>query len=238
MSWEIGKLKKVTIELYGDEKGKLLAKALDSIFENLDFAIFHHTELKQLIESHSENKSKPQDYFKLVFTNDLDVLNDEHYFKVACKAHILAILRCLHCTPDLLAHVIYYSLNLVAIKPLGERNITLFHVKELLRERLIFPKILALLHEFSSNKDYLHFIALINHTKHRSNITPQLTYSLVEPVNKAHKFNFESFYYDKKKYPQVDSLDFLHQSYDYLSENVIAIGCHINQIILEQRIKL
>ncbi|TEW53549.1 hypothetical protein E2R68_12070 [Psychromonas sp. RZ22] len=234
MNWEIGKLKKVALELYGDEHGKLLAKALDSIFENQDFARFHYDELKQLIESHSENKTRPQDYFRLVFINDVDVLNDEHHFKVACKAHIFALLRCLHCTPDLLAHVIYYSLNLEVIKPLGERNISLFNVKKLLCEKEVFPDVLASLNDFSSDENYLHLIALINHTKHRSNITPQLTYSLVEPVNKAHKFNFEAFCYDKKKYPATEALSFLHQSYDYLSENVIEIGCQINQLVLEK----
>ncbi|WP_025672951.1 hypothetical protein [Salinivibrio socompensis] len=58
MTWYIKELKDNVSELYGEEQAKALSIALDSIFENQDFARFHYAEVQRLIKGHMAGRDR------------------------------------------------------------------------------------------------------------------------------------------------------------------------------------
>ena len=112
MSWSLTELKNSIETLHGTEQVKLLSPCLESIFQNQDFARYHYSELNRLVQEHFDGLEDKTNYLKLILTNDIEVINNEHDYGIAYKAHILAILKNLHSISDLLAHAIYFALGL------------------------------------------------------------------------------------------------------------------------------
>jgi hypothetical protein len=169
MSWSILDLKTKVLEKYGEEQINLLTPSLESIFENQEFSRFHYSEFQRFIDSHVDGKNSSKDYIGLVITNYHDVKNEEHEFKIACKANVMALVRSLHSISDLLAHTIYYSLglNLSTQTKLTPRKISLYNIKK----KLKFVEGSSLLSKelkvFSTHTDFEYLDSLVNHSKHR-----------------------------------------------------------------------
>ncbi|MDV7106246.1 hypothetical protein R3X26_17760 [Vibrio sp. TH_r3] len=234
MTWDIRILKNNVAKCYGNDQKNRLTKSLESIFENQDIARFHYAELMKMIEGHSQGKNKPQDYFRLVFCDDDEKLNVEYWFKVGCKAHIIALLRTLHCTADLLAHVLYYSLNLKERKSLSENQISWCKVKNILENDCKYRDLLTFANDLLECENILYLDALVNHTKHRHNITPKLNYSLVKTGLETYNFIFDSFSYKGITYPSREAIPFLHEAYDHQGKNLIDFGNKINHLVIKQ----
>ena len=233
MSWSIINLKNTITEMFGKDQINLVEPSLESIFENQDFSRFHYSELQRLITSHVDGKNSSEDYFKLVMTNDNDVKNDEYEFKIACKANIMAFVRSLHSNADLLAHTIYYSLGLNLSKEteLNPRQINIFNIKTKLEKMQGTCSLINELNNLTDHKDFKYLNSLVNHSKHRANISSNLTYQLKNTGKSIYQFFFQKFEYDKINYEEQSTDSFLNREYDRQSEAVIVIGNTINECV-------
>ncbi len=72
--------------------------------------------------------------------------------------------------------------------------------------------------------------ALVNHTKHRGAIEPQLS---IMPSHRAapYAMEFGPFAYDDVKYPQCELEDVLAPSYEAASHAIVATGNAINLVL-------
>jgi hypothetical protein len=233
MNWSILDLKTKVLERYGEEQINLLTPSLESIFENQDFSRFHYSEFQRLIDSHVDGKSSGKDYIGLVLTNSHDVKNEEHEFKIACKANIMALVRSLHSISDLLAHTIYYSLglNLNTQTKLTPRNISLYNIKEKLEFVESYSLLRKELKVFSTHTDFEYLNGLVNHSKHRSNITSKLTYKLKHTGKNVYQFNFDSFNYGENNFAEQHVDEYINREFNRQSEAIIVIGNLINDFV-------
>lgn len=230
MNWSTQDLKNSIRDMFNEDQVSLANASLESIFQNLEFSRYHYMELERLINSHLSGISTEADYFHLVITNDSDVLNKEDEFKTACKANIMAFLRSIHCNADLLAHVIYYSLglNLNLKTKLNPKYLNLKKVKEKLIEINRSEVLIEALDKLTNHHDYIYLNGLVNHTKHRANITSNLNYEIVKKGKDVYKFHFPPFEYDDEKYEKKSVYSFLHSEFDRQYEQIIEIGNKVN----------
>jgi hypothetical protein len=230
MSWSIQDLKSIILDMFNEAQVELARAPLESIFQNQDFSRYHYTELERLIGLHLDDISTEKDYFHLVITNDLDVLNKEDEFKTACKANIMAFLRSIHCNTDLLAHAIYYSLglNLNEKTKLSLKYLNFKKVKDKLSEINGSESLIEALDKFTNHHNYTYLNGLVNHTKHRANITSNLNYAIAKTGKDVYKFYFPPFEYEEEKYEKKSVYSFLHNEFDRQSEQIIEIGNKIN----------
>jgi hypothetical protein len=230
MSWYIQDLKNIILDMFNEDQVELASAPLESIFQNLEFSRYHYMELERLINLHLSGISTEKDYFQLVMTNDFDVLNKEDEFKTACKANIMAFLRNIHCNADLLAHFIYYSmgLNLNKKTELNLKYLNLKKVKDKLSEINGSESLVEAIGEFTNHHHYIYLNGLVNHTKHRANITSNLDYEIVKKGKDVYKFNFPPFEYDEEKYEKKSVYSFLHSEFDRQSEQIIEICNKVN----------
>jgi hypothetical protein len=230
-TWDLKELKDHIEKKYGEKQKNLSTRSLDSIFENQDFARYHYTEVKRLITEHMSGKETEKDYFRLVMSTDKTVRESEYQFSTSCKAHIISLLRHLHSIPDLLSHVIYFCLgfNIDNKNHLDDNKISLYNVKKLLQKDKKYQDLLESLLILTDSDDFRYLKVLGNHTKHRANVIPKLSYSLEFKGEKVYKFSFEAF----NEYPQKPAVDFLNNEFNRGSEQIIIIGNKINKLVLK-----
>ncbi|MFA0570173.1 hypothetical protein [Vibrio gallaecicus] len=233
ISWDHPELKSSLEKRYGLGHQELAFKSLDSIFQNQDFSRYHYSEIDRLISEHMTDKKSVKDYFRLVMSTDANVKESEFIFRTSCKAHIISLLRHLHCAPDLLAHTIYYCLgfNLNDESFLEESKVTLYQVKLILKQKSEYKSLLKLVNCLTNNDDYKYLQDWGNHTKHRANVVPNLTYSLVSTGKDIYNFTFEAFSFKGREYPVESVMSFLNREYDRESEQIILIGMEINKLV-------
>ena len=180
VQWSLVDLKNTISDLYGREQVKLISPSLESIFQNQDFARYHYSELNRLVEEHFDVLDDKQNYLKLILTNDADVRNKEHDYGIAYKANIMALLKNLHSISDLLAHTIYFALglNLKAQTKINPRYLNLQKVADKLTNINGASDLVNELNALTSHEDSIYLNCLVNHSKHSSNIAPNLSYEL------------------------------------------------------------
>jgi hypothetical protein len=233
ISWDHPELKNLLEIRYGKGHQELAFKSLDSIFQNQDFSRYHYSEFNRLIEEHMTDKGAAKDYFQLTMSRDIDVRNSEFLFSTSCKAHIISLLRHLHCSPDLLAHTIYYclGLNLDAESFLEESKVTLYQVKLILKRKSKYKDLLELVNAFTKNNDYQYLQDWGNQTKHRANVVPNLSYRIVATGKDIYNFTFEAFSFKGRNHSSESVISFLNREYDRESEKIILIGNEINKLV-------
>ncbi len=232
VQWSLIDLKNTISNLYGAEQVKLISPSLESIFQNQDFARYHYSELNRLVEEHFEGLDDDQDYLKLILTNDVDVRNKEHDYGIAYKANIMALLKNLHSISDLLAHAIYFALGL-NLKEKTEINPKYLNLKKVIDKLANIDGASDLVNDLNaltSHEDNIYLNSLVNHSKHRSNISPNLSYELAKTGVDSYKFSFQEFDYDEVSYGSKLVKPFLNNMYNYQSESIIKIGNKINTL--------
>jgi hypothetical protein len=233
ISWDHPELKSLLEKRYGKGHQELAFKSLDSIFQNQDFSRYHYSEINRLITEHMTSKETAKDYFCLSMSMDIDVRESEFLFSTSCKAHIISLLRHLHCAPDLLAHTIYYclGLNLNEDSFLEASKVTLYQVKLILKRYNKYKPLLKLVNSFTNNNDYKYLQDWGNHTKHRANVVPNLSYRIVATGKDIYNFTFEAFSFKGRKHPLESVMSFINREYDRESEQIILIGIEINKLV-------
>jgi hypothetical protein len=235
MQWSLKALKENIYTLYGDEQLKLVSPSLDSIFENQDFVRYHYSELNRLVKEHMEGIDGAHDYVDLILTNEIDILNKQYDYGISYKANIMALVRNLHSINDLLAHTIYFSLGLNLIKKtqIKPRCLNLYQVKEKLKHIKNATGLISDLEKMMSHEDNQYLNSLVNHSKHRANIAPKLSYELNNSGADIYKFSFQEFEYDDITYEKKLADPFLNSMYDHQSQLIIEIGNKINLLVAE-----
>ena len=233
VSWDLPELKNLLEKRYGVGHQELAFESLDSIFQNQDFSRYHYSEINRLISEHLAVNKTSKDYFNLRMSNDEEVRESEFSFSTACKAHIISLLRHLHCSPDLLAHTIYYCLgfNLSDDCSLKAREITLYKVKKILESKSEYNKLFELINGFTGNVDYEYLQAWGNHTKHRASIVPSLSYRIVAEGTEIYNFTFEVFSYQDKEYSTETVISFLNREFNRESVQILLIGSELNYLV-------
>jgi hypothetical protein len=233
ISWDQPELQNLLEARYGKGHQEIAFKSLDSIFQNQGFSRYHYSEINRLILDHMKENESEKDYFHLRMSRDVAVRDSESIFSLSCKAHIISLLRHLHCSPDLLAHTIYYclGLNLNEESFLEASKVTLYQVKKILKRETEYIHLLKLINCFTNGNDYKYLQDWGNHTKHRANIVPNLSYRIVAEGKEIYNFKFEPFSFKGKEHPTVSVMGFLNREYDRQGEQIILIGVEINKLV-------
>ncbi|MBB1386498.1 hypothetical protein H5119_13265 [Pseudoalteromonas sp. SG45-5] len=228
-TWKTVKLRSHVNEIQKEVLFLEMSRALDSINENMEFCFYHYKEIESLIANHMA-RNADNNYFQLRFTEDESVKNNEYQFTVACKAHIIALIRTLHSLPDLIAHVIYISLglNLKNETKIGRKqNIDFKVIKRILENKSEYEKLSAKMDELVTCEEYKYFNRLANNIKHKSNIRPNLTYNLKGKGRNIYEFNFDAF----ENYPKRPALAFIENEFKREHDLIVCIGNMLNQFI-------
>ncbi|BCK05129.1 hypothetical protein VCSRO162_3320 [Vibrio cholerae] len=227
--WHIKELKADVTALFGREQTSALSSSLDSIFENYDFARYHYSEIKRLINNHMLGKKYPAEYLMLALTTDAEVLNAEIEFKLAYRANVFALLKNLHSISDFLAHVVYYSFGLNHDKSTSIEcdKLNLYQVKKSLEKRKELCDILASLETLTNHSDYKYLRDVVNHTKHRSNILSDFTYDPNQHGEGIYQISFKPF----GIHGEVSVNDYLNREYNRENALIIELGNKLNQSV-------
>ena len=230
--WDIAETRRLIEYHHGREQLDLAKPSLRSVNERLRHARYHFQEAKRLLKTHIDDRFEGEDVFKLMFPEGLEEWNalDEWFMKV--EANMIACAQSIHSIPDTLAHVIHFALGLNrGDKPQRERDVNARSVATALAARA--PAYLEVEHTFRAIKDNLSFAmlnAVVNHTKHRGAIKPQL--SLMPSDRPApYAMEFGPFAYDNVKYPQRELEEVLAPSYEAASHVIVATGNAINSVL-------
>ena len=209
-----------------------MSRALDSINENMEFCSYHYKEIESLITNHMK-KNADNSYFKLVLTADESVKINEYQFTVACRAHIIALIRTLHSLPDLIAQVIYFSLglNLINKTNLGKKNIDFRGVKRILKNNSEYKNLSAKMDELVTCEEYKYFNRLVNNVKHKSNVRPKLTYNFKGKGRDIYEFNFDAF----ENFAKRPALRFIEEEFKREHDLIVCIGNRLNQYIASKK---
>lgn len=213
-TWNISALEDRLRHQFDAEHSKKTLRSLESVIENQGFCHFHYKEVF-LLQNEKEvtGKSIGRTFTKRIRKQDGD-------FITAIRAHTNALLRCLHSNSDLLAHFIYFCLNLERSQEtvIGENSINLYRLKEKIENKFEYENLHSLLVAYTKGDDYKYLKDWGNHTKHWSNISVQLTYNLKEVSGAIYSWNFEAFSFRENSYPKKDALAFIEREYNRQSE--------------------
>jgi hypothetical protein len=241
MTWNRKKLEDDIEILFGKDQLKLLSPCLETIEEKEFYATYHLNEVERLINE--ELKKIALDNAKLTeisYDEDSKESKNAHLVIKKSGAHIIACLQSLHSLADVLAHVIYYALNMdnVAKTKMDTRRINAYSVLEKLdlvgNANLIKTNYDSLI----KDDEFVYLSANVNRSKHRSiikrkfwiNMDPNKEYS-------ANSLEFYKFEFNGKPHAQRRVVEFIKNEHSRIDTLVNEIGNEINKYV-SNRLKL
>jgi hypothetical protein len=229
MSWDLNILRQEVVKQYGQEQLDKLDPCLNSIAERLAFSRLYFQKSKVALDKDLHDKTDKASLFKLVLPYESEERKEFEECKFIARAHILSCIQNIHCTTDILSHVIYYSLKLDNASK--ERDINLKNVKHWLRGDIECDSLRKMIDELISHDDYKYLVALVNHSKHRSIIEPYFNVNLRKQGRDMQEMRFRRFSFNRKEHPSRHVFKFIESEYERESSQIINIGNEINRIV-------
>jgi len=229
MIWDLKILRQSIEKLYGQEYLAKLSPSLNSIVERQEFGRLYFYEAKNALKNILDKKTDQKSLLRLVLpfeTEERKIFEDR---KFIAKAHILSCLQNMHSVPDILSHVIYYSINIKKAK--NEKHINIKNVHEWIKEKVKLNSLDAMLDKLITHDDYEYLSALVNHSKHRSIIDSYFNVNLRKHGKDMQEIKFRNFEYDGKEYPSRLVYEFIESEFERESLLIIDIGNEVNRIV-------
>lgn len=233
--WHLNETQDLVLTKFGRDQLELVRPCLQSVSDRQWYAGYHFREVHRLLDSFVSARLSNACLPELVFGQDEEATDDFNRFLLEAGAHALACVQSMHATADILAHVVYFSLGInLSAQPLAERFVSLKKVIARLQQEATAGAIYDLLHEMSSGGNFEHLSALSNLSKHRSIIRPSLNEDWTGAAPERHTLKIPSFWYEKKRYPEVAVKDFLEPEYGRCSKLVVDTGNALNALLRTQ----
>ncbi len=234
MTWNLKELKNDIETLFGKEQLELLSPCLETIADKNFYVHYHYNEIERLINE--ELKEIESENNKLI--NLIDDTGEEHKkvlleIRKAC-AHIIACLQSLHSIADVLAHVIYFALNMdndTGTK-LDSTKIYASSVSGKLNLISGANPIKTVFDSLIKDDGFRYLSAIVNCSNHKNlintnfwiNSDPDKEYS-------AKSLEFYAFKFKRKNYAQKRVIEFIKNEYSRIDSLVIEIGIEINNFV-------
>ena len=233
MEWNLNELRKEVTRSQGKVASFKLSSFLNSICERQEFARYHFHEARDSLSQYMDDSIPEMELFRLAFSGKGETREDFSERKFKARANVLACVQSTHAVSDILAHAIYYALNLDCAKT--ERDITIASVIRWLQTRSEYTVLCGLLNELVSHDDYGYMCALANHSKHRSIVSLGLNFNFRKAGNEMKELVFPDFSYGGKQYSKRMVFEFLESECDRQNRSIVSIGNVINALAKEMR---
>ncbi len=234
MAWNRKELENDIETLFGKEQLELLSPCLDTIDEKKFNATYHLNELERLINE--ELKVIAPDNHKLISLID-DTGEEGEKAKLVyrkARANIIACLQSLHSLADVLAHVIYFALNMDndTLTRVGSRKRYDSTVSGKLTTISGTNPLKSVFDSLIKDDEFVYLSAVVNCSKHRSiintlfgiNLDPNKEYS-------AKDFKFYAFEFNGINYNQRPVIEFIKNEYSRINSLVVEICIKINNYV-------
>lgn len=217
--------------------------AADALARELSFATFHGHEALGLIDRAQVPRggsNEPHGYAVLSqffeeFNRDVsDRPLREASFKAS--AHLVACLRCAHISTDLLAPVIYWSLDLSNSlpKPIAETSLSPAKIHGAIVAAGIHSRVAVSLEQLLTLPAYRYIRAFSNATKHRGFVGAGLSIALDFMDGPRPGLRISRFSYDTD-YPEQQAKEFLQAGYRQVAKGIIRVGRSVNAELASPR---
>ncbi|MGR3303258.1 MAG: hypothetical protein ACUZ8I_12245 [Candidatus Scalindua sp.] len=234
MTWNRKELENDIENLFGKEQLELLSPCLETIKEKKFNATYHLNEVERLINE--ELKRIAPDNHKLISLIDDTGEEGEKVLLVYrnARAHIIACLQSLHSIADVLAHVIYFALNMdnddvtrvdstrrYASTVSGKLN----SISGANTLKIVFDSLIK-------DDEFVYLSAVVNCSKHRTLIKTWFRINL--DLNKeynANIFEFYAFEFNGRNYNQRRVIEFIKNEYSRIDSFVNEISIEINNFV-------
>lgn len=232
MEWNIAELKALVTEQHGIEQASMLEPCLESIKDRQRYLRYHFDEakssLKDVVFSCTENSS----IMKAIFDEAHSGPNNKReYSKLKMEANLIGCVQSLHTIPDILSHVIYYSLNFNFETPLAENQVKPEKILGLMKHKSKLCNLKELFRSIIKNENYDYLSALVNHSKHKSIIKPIYTLRLTKSENNKQEIEFGEFRKNRKCYPSKPAFEFIEAEFERQTKIIIEAGNELNFIL-------
>ena len=226
-TWNLEALRDAVQQRYGGEQKDTFNAPLNSVIQRGEFAKYHYTEAKRLLEAATAAHIELGDMMMLILGNDTaSVAFRQARFQAA--AHITACVQNMHATADILAHTVYFALgmNLDPALWLKPRNISMAQVIK----KVPIEAIQQLLSALVEDEGFLYLSALNNHSKHRSIVDIPFSIDLT-PNPGPPGLKFAAFEYDDQMFTERLAMPTLDKEYGRQSKLIIGIGQLLNSTL-------
>jgi hypothetical protein len=242
-SWDVDITRKHLENLYGHERFDLyqqkridfLRPYLQSVLDRRTYAGIHFHDLQTLFDEFVQTNLQKSSVIKFRIGEDRQAQNKLDDFIRRIGAYFIACIHSIHSVPDILAHVIYYSLAMDTDKSkLSLVSIGSDSVIKKLESVADATDLRNLMVNLVKGGSFPHLSALSNHSKHRSLIPHLLRESLLSEQPDRHTIRISTFEYKNEIYPEVIAKDFLADEYKHLSLITIKIGNELNSLLAKR----
>ncbi len=234
MTWNHNELKNDIENLFGKEQLELLSPCLRTIEERKFYATYHCDEVERLINE--ELKRIAPDNHKLISLIDDTGEEGEKALLVykKARAHIIACLQSLHSLADVLAHVIYFALNMDkdTVTTIDSRRRYASTVSGKLNSISDANPLKIVFDSLIKDDEFVYLSAVVNRSKHRNLIDTWFRINL--DLNKEYSakiFEFYEFEFNGKNYNQRRVIEFIKNEYFRIDTLVNETGNEINKFV-------
>jgi hypothetical protein len=220
--WHLGELRQRVTARFGSDQLAKLRPPLDSLEQRWRIARYHYYVVKRLVAGLAAWSRREGHLFAIVLGSaEQRARLDSVSLKIT--ANVLACLQSLHAVADTFAHAAYFSLALDQ-DPTFRTPIERLSIKTLLSAMLKtgqYPKLAESVCDLITHQDFCHIEAIVNHSKHRSIIEPNLHADGVEGISDDLTITFPRIDYKGSIYPERPVATFLEG--EYVRENLLYI---------------
>lgn len=231
MTWHIARTRSLIEDAFGRDQLELARPSLKSVVDRQEYARYHYQEAMRLLARFTDEYLMRMPLIAVIWSNDH---NDQLAFEelmTQLGAHSIACVQSIHALPDILAHMLYFSLGLNRFAGLKEQNVNATTVTAVLKADSAHVELAHCLDRLTSGDCFNHLAALANHSKHRSIVQPQLNEDLSGLRTDCHEVRFSSFAYKGTAFPEVTIKSLLEPEYARCAELVVGTGEKLNHVL-------
>lgn len=235
MTWNHKELQENIENLFGKKQQELLSPCLKTIDTKKFNATYHYEEVERLINE--ELKKIASDNAKLL---EISYNEDSEEFKNAklvlkkAGAHIIACLQSLHSLADVLAHAIYFALNMnndpkTKIKA---RKVSFSSLLQRLDLVVGAGQIKIKFDYLRTDGEFSYLSDIVNCSKHRNLIRTNFWINLDQNKEySAECLEFHRFEFNGDTHAQRRIVEFIKNEYSRIDALAIEIGIEINKFV-------
>ena len=211
----------------------LLRPCLNSIAQRRFFANYHFFECKRLLRENIDEKLPHPPIFDIRYQFDPEHQAEMTACELRAAAHVVACLQNLHCLADTLAHVVWYAYGLNRIpEPIEEHRVTISRVTTALKSKERYGGVRKALKELLGDSDFSYLDAVVNRSKHRSVIAPNLVFDMRDEERPTYYLELPAFRHKKVEHHALVVDQSLEPLYLSIVAKVIACGNALNDSLL------
>ncbi len=231
MTWHLEETRQHINRLFGREQLELAKPCIRSVVDRQMYARIHYQDAHAKIDAYVSAELQELSLLDVTF-GDGEAWGEFNVFIRTVAAHLTACVQSVHAVPDILSHVLYFSLGLNRTSTaLRSRDVNVATVLKLLKTDSLFSGLHGLLEGLVLGGSFKHLAALANQAKHRSIVFPTLSEDWTGEREERHAVVFPSFAYEGVVYPQVAVRDLLEPEYERSSRAVVETGQVLNALL-------